>query len=137
MRASGAAFIILALSLATGCARVEKVVAVESGSEIPYISLGTLEVKERISSFEPSQMVWGGVEVLSLSFANTPKRWEQYKKLMRRRLAELAKERYGAHAVINVVYWPDPSNSKFPEGYLYARGEMIRYQRFPQPAAAA
>jgi len=50
-------------------------------------------------------------------------------------LMKAAKSSYGADAVINVEYWPDPESEGFPRGgTIYARGEMVRYLEFPGEA---
>ena len=115
-----------------GCSRVEKVRATEEGKGIPYDSLGTVEVKEKAYRLTPSAAFWTGVEITTLTFADTPSRGEHYKKYLRMKLEKVADKRYNADAVINVHYWPDPESNSFPDGYIYARGEMIRYQRFPK-----
>ena len=52
------------------------------------------------------------------------------KRLLDGKLVKAAKKRYNAEAVVNVQYWPDLSSEKFPQGKVYARGEMVRYKRF-------
>ncbi len=133
-------FLIVLLALLGGaCARTEKIRAIEGGNDTPYQSLGTLEIKERAYYVTPRHAFWTGVELVTLSFADTPSRGDNYKTYLRKKLARLAHRRYRADSVINVHYWPDPESKSFPGGYVYARGEMIKYQRFPtdtvQPAA--
>ena len=123
--------LMVTLSALTGCARIEKVSAIEGTKEIPYQSLGTLEVKQKAYTATPTSAFWTGVEVTTLTLANTPSRSNLYKNSLRTKLARLARKKYGADAVINVQYWPDPESKSFPQGYLYARGEMIRYEHFP------
>lgn len=134
-------WILGALILAGGCARTERVKAVEGDKSLAYESLGTLEIKEKAYALNPSNAFWTSVEVATLSFARTPSRGEHYKRLLRKKLAKVADSKYDADAVINVHYWPDPESKKFPDGYVYARGEMIRYHSFPgdapQPAPPA
>lgn len=96
--------------VASACARYEKVTVLETGisEDIPYESLGVLEVKR------PGRI------------SNTA-----IKSALNRQLADIADERYEADAVINVEYWPDlDSTQKYPDGLVYARGQMIRYKRF-------
>lgn len=124
-------FLCLWVGIITGCARTAKVTAVEGGTDIPYESLGTLEVREKVSRVSAAGAWYTGVEVVTLSLADTPARDERYKKKLRDLLAERAKTRYQADGVIGVRYWPDPSMDTFPQGYVYARGEMIKYTRFP------
>lgn len=129
--------IILLMPFATGCSRVEKVRAIEGPKDIPYKSLGTLEIKERAHYVTPRHTFWSGVELATLTFADTPSRGDSYKKYLREKLARIARKRYRADFVINVHYWPDPESKSFPQGYIYARGEMIKYERFPGDSAQA
>lgn len=132
MKSIIAGMVIVMMSVVcNSCARVEKVKAVEGGTESAYQSLGTLEVKEKTYRFNPDAFFWTGVEITTLTFADTPSRGEHYKKFLRKKLEKVANKRYNADAVINVQYWPDPESSNFPDGYIYARGEMIQYRRFP------
>lgn len=125
-----AVFSIFYVFLMTGCARTELVRAVE-GDDVPaYNSLGTLEVKQLAPVVTAKGAFWTGVEAVTLGFAKTPSRGEHYKASLRSELAYLASHRYGADKVINVTYWPDPDSFSFPDGLIYARGEMIRYSRF-------
>ncbi|HTL48734.1 MAG TPA: hypothetical protein VL688_11810 [Verrucomicrobiae bacterium] len=119
----------------SGCARTEKVRAVEAPASAPYDTLGTLEVQERACRIAP---VLTGMtkEAVTLGRADTS-RAEMYKNKLKDTLARTAKNRYGANAVVNVTYWPDPASSVFPEGYIHARGEMIRYKKFPAPETEA
>ncbi|MDP3921374.1 MAG: hypothetical protein Q8R76_11275 [Candidatus Omnitrophota bacterium] len=111
---------------------MEKVRATEKDSDIAFISLGELEVSENAVLLAPEAGMWSGIKLMTFNLANTPSRADLYKKALRDKLASTAKKRYGAHRVVNVQYWPEPSNGEFPEGLIYARGEMIRYQPFPK-----
>lgn len=133
---SWAAFIVV-MTLSMGCARVEKVRAVEGDGGIPYETIGTLEIKEKAPLITGKGVLWTGVEVATLTMAKTPSRAEQYKKSLRKKLAKKARKNYGADGVVKVEYWPDPAQRSFPYGYVYARGEMIRYKKFPQPELTA
>ncbi len=114
----------------TGCARVQEVTAVEGDTSVPYDSLGTLQVEKKVPYVRSSGLWWGTVEVVSLGLAGTPSRGEQLKKSLRSKLAETARKQCKADLVIKVEYWPDPESSKFPDGRVYARGEMIKLRRF-------
>lgn len=116
--------------LMAGCTRAHKVYSFEGDTAVPYASLGTIEVDITAKKLTPSSLAWGGVEVATLSLAQTPSSGEQYKASLRKELARRAEKYYGADAVINVEYWPDPSLESFPEGKIYARGEMIKYEKF-------
>ena len=100
----------LPLMIFFGCSRTAKVVAIEGDkSDISYTDLGTLEIKMHAPALRSSR------------------------KILSSRLAALAHKRYGADAVIKVEFWPDPNSRKFPNGIIYARGEMIKYNSFPEP----
>ena len=134
-----AAFLVLFyLSGCTLFTRNQWVKAMEGvGPNVPpYDSLGTLEVKEFAPWLTVPAVLWTGVEVATLSFAKTPSRGDHYKRALRSELAYVASHQYGADAVINVTYWPDPDSKSFADGRIYCRGEMIRYKRFPQPEAS-
>ena len=111
--------------------------SVEGDITTPYESLGTLEVKQMAPLVSPRGVLWTGVKLATLGFAKTPSRGDHYKSFLRSELSYLAKSRYGADKVINVTYWPDPQSFAFPHGLIYARGEMIRYSRFPPSAKQA
>ena len=128
-------FISFAVASA-GCARTEKVRAVETGIEVPYESLGTLEVRYKTNRISSAGTLNAVKEGATLTLADTPSRAERYKMALRSELARRAKKEFGAHAVIHVTYWPDLEASSFPDGYVHARGEMVRYTRFPDAAPA-
>lgn len=125
------------LFLITGCSRAEKVVAVESGASAAYESLGSLVVKEKAKDLWDLEAKKLLVETVTLSMADTGTRAEMFRRALSTRLAESARKKYGAHAVINVTYWPDPAGTEFPEGEIFARGEMIRYTNSVPGSAAA
>lgn len=128
-------FILMAICVG-GCSRTQQVRATQTGSGLPYTSLGTLEVKETAGLITGPQTFWSGVKVLSLGLADTPRRSTLYEKTLKQRLEKLSRLTYDADAVINVRYWPDLESSSFPDGLIYARGEMIRYKRFPQESSS-
>ncbi len=113
-----------------GCTHVQRVKAVEGGKDVPYDSLGTLQVSTK-AKLSPEGMFWKGIEGLTLTFAKTPSSAELYKRTLRAKLARKAHREYGADDVIQVTFWPDPESGKFPDGLVYARGEMVRYKPFP------
>ncbi len=123
--------LFISLFLMQGCARVEKVRAMEGDFKAPYDSLGTLEVKTKAPYLTLGGSFWTSVEAVSLGVAKTPSRGEHYKRRLRSKLAKIASRRYSADAVIKVIYWPDPESKRFPDGSIHARGEMIRYRSFP------
>ena len=124
-------FIALLLSLMPGCTHVERVKAIEGDASIPYDSLGTLEVKMAVPPMTSEQVYWTPIEVLTLGFAHSPSQADSYKRLLQNELVRKARSSYKADAVIHVEYWPDLSSKKFPSGEILARGQMIKYTRFP------
>jgi len=131
---------VLAVTLSwagMGCARVEKVVAQEGDLDAPYYSIGVIEVREKAKRLTGARLAAVGAEIATLTRADTVTQSEQYLAALRRKLADIARRKYGAHAVIHVEYWPDPASKGFPEGYIYARGEMVRYQTFALPPSTA
>lgn len=122
--------VILLSFLTSGCTRFQKVKAVEEETDLPYDSLGQLEVQTKAYSITPTGALWDGIELLTLTFAPTPSRGERYKRILSTKLSRHAREHYGAHQVINVTYWPDPESRRFPEGIIRARGEMVRFRPF-------
>lgn len=125
--------LIPCLLLVTGCSRSGKVVAVESDVSTAYESIGTLEVKENAKDLWDLEARKLLVETATLTLADTSARADLFRKALTQRLAETARKKYDAHAVINVTFWPDPNGSEFPDGDIFARGEMIRYKKFPVP----
>lgn len=127
-----------AILLAAGCTHTLKVKATEDAAQVPYESMGTLEVSVPVNPWDATNWHWSIREVGTLSFADTT-----YGKRLRKKLAKVASKHAGVNQIVNVEYWPDPSTGKFPDGRIYARGEMVRFKPFPkepapvQPAAAA
>lgn len=115
------------LLLFTGCSRAGKVVAMESGTSGAYESMGSLVVKEKAKDLWDMEAKKLLVETATLSLADTGTRADMFRQALSARLAETARKKYDAHAVINVTYWPDPAGDDFPDGEIFARGEMIRY----------
>ena len=55
----------------------------------------------------------------------------EWSKKVQKKLAKEAWQHYQADEVINVEFWPDPAGKSFPRGYMFARGEMVKYEPFP------
>ncbi len=134
-RLNAAVFILLLLPMGLGCARVEKFQAIEGDKEIPYKSLGTLEVNTSATRLNTRSFFWTSTEVMTLGLAKTPGRGDHYKEMLKSKLVAKAKKNYGADAVIKVQFWPDPDSDSFPHGLIYARGEMVKYVSFADSAA--
>ena len=115
---------LLLTSTLTGCSHVEKRQAITGESSKAVESLGSLEVHLNTNPWLPANW-WNDLkEIFTLSFADT-----SYEKRLNGKLVKESKK-YGAEQVINVTFWPDLNSRKFPEGKVYARGEMVRYHRF-------
>ena len=119
------------LSLFTGFSHIEKVRVLEKDIDTPYQIMGTLEVKEKAAIFRPSDLVYGTFEILTLGFGKTPTIDEKLKSRLNKQLLVKARDHYGADAVIKVTYWPALKSESFPQGFVYARGLMVRYESFP------
>jgi len=130
----GSAILILIGAVAFGCARYQKIQVIEGDFDRPYKVIGSLEVKEKAEMVP--DIYRAGVELLSLGYVRYPDRGDSYKETLNRQLARKARDVYRADAVINVEYWPDPSSKDFPDGMIYARGEMIKLSKFPAPEPA-
>lgn len=122
------AFLLLMLVAPTlSDARTETVRAVEGDISIPYTSIGTLEVKRRVDLGFGSKML----QVMTLGIYQPSTSPERQKRALKSLLVNKAVRHYGANAIIHVHYWPDPDSQRFPQGFIYARGEMVRYVHFP------
>jgi len=125
----GLSILILIGAVAFGCARYQKIQVLEGGFDRPYKAIGTLEVKEKAEMVP--DVYRAGLELLSLGYIRYPDRADTYKETLNRQLARKAHDLYRADAVINVKYWPEPSSKDFPDGMIYARGQMIQLTQFP------
>lgn len=120
-----------------GCAhRIEKMTIHEGDIQTPYDRLGTVEVRKKVPLARLQDLFYGPASVLTLGQASLPEEWTQIKRDLDAELLQNARGRFGADAIINVKYWPDLKSPGFPQGYAYARGEMVRYTRFPLAAGA-
>ena len=94
----------------------------EKKAVIPYTSLGFTEVKVKA----PGKELKG-----DKASEKAIKRGNKLKSKLFSKMSKDAKKYFKADAVINITYWPELTSFKFPHKYVYARGEMIRYNRFP------
>lgn len=139
MKTKNGLFYLGIMLIVVGCAKIEEPTSYDS-PEPPiktFKTIGTLEVQEPVQELTNQKSAWAGVEVLTVSLADTPTAGELYKARLKTKLASVAKEKYGADAVVNVSYWPDPESGDFPEGLVHARGDMVRYQKFPTAEVTA
>ena len=111
---------------------IHKISAVEGNpSTAPYDSLGALEIQKRT----PLACCWFYSPVKLLTFGilgdeDGTGKTKCYKNVLRSALAKKAMQ-YHPDAVIHVEYWPDPKGDVYPDGHAHARGEMIKYKKFP------
>ena len=97
--------------LFAGCL-LEKQMQIREGDWVkPYESLGNIEVKVLAAQ--------------SFTFNKT----KLYKRLLQRELRERSRQ-FGAEGLAHVEYWPDLSGESFPDGFVYARAEMIQHKKF-------
>ena len=109
----------------TGCMHTEKRRAVTEESSQPFESLGVLEVHIKTNTWAPSNLGNFFKELFTLSFGDTSYETRLKKKLIKE------SDKFNADQVVKVTFWPDLNLNQFPDGKVYARGEMIRYRRFP------
>lgn len=131
-RLNWAASLMVLAVVAAGCAHKEKMNAVEGGIDWPYDLLGTEEVHINTNPWSPVNWGWDLREIFTLGFADT-----SYPVRLQKALIKKAKKYGDVNQIIHVTYWPAPSNGKFPKGKIYARGEMVRYKRFPAEEPSA
>lgn len=120
-------FMVLGLLLTaalTGCTHTEKVTAVTVEAARPVDELGTLEVSQKTNPW--AFVNWGSAlkEIFTLSFADT-----SYEARLKKKLIKKSKK-FHADQIVNVKFWPELDSGRFPNGRVYARGEMVRYRRF-------
>ena len=126
MRHLKSAFLVFLLAVNfTGCGHTEKVRAVTEAASKPTESLGTLEVHVNTNPWSITNWGYFFKELLTLSFGDT-----SYETRLKKKLIEDS-QKFDADQVVNVEFWPDLKMKKFPDGKAYARGEMVRYRRFP------
>ncbi len=112
----------------TGCTHTEKVRAISGEVSQPFDSLGAVEVRISTNPWAPGN--WGHFfkELFTLTLADTSYETRLKKKLVKE------SNKFKADQIVKVTFWPDLNTVKFPDGKVYARGEMIRYRRFPEPS---
>ena len=124
---------LLALAaFSAGCSHVEELVVTQDAKSltIPYDSLGWIQVDMKAPPIQYERVAGQLGAWVTFGYIKNPTQEEYLKKLLNKKIREVAKERYKAEEVINVNYWPDLSANAFPQGRIGARGEMIRYKRF-------
>jgi len=122
--------VVMLLGMNAGCSRTQKVVAMQGDLGKPYESLGSLEV-DRKAPWIPYRRIFGQIgEWLTFGHAENISREAYLQGLLNKKILKAAKKNHQAEAVIHMQYWPDLNAKKFPQGLVYAKGEMVRYKRF-------
>lgn len=119
--------VALVAVLAGGCAYAPKRLHLyRTDIEEPYTRLGAIEVKlDPWAYYRPDQYLW---QLLSLGLY-VPKRDPEFVKMQIDSELKRKARKFGADAVIKVEYYPDPQKELFKTGDLFAKGEMILFQR--------
>ncbi len=128
-----AGFVLGALVvLSAGCSRTEKMLVTQEAKSltIPYDTLGWIQVDMKAPPIQYERVAGQLGEWVTFGYIDNPTQEEYLKKILDKKIREVAKERYKAEEVINVTYWPALSSKAFPNGRMGAKGEMIRYKRF-------
>ncbi len=95
----------------------------ESGTDLPYVSIGTIEVHDSSQS-----LIGKTIHILTLGILAKNKQ-ESVKKRLMARIAHDAKL-YSPDAVIHVEFSPAPDEPRFLNSdEVFAKGEMIKYKR--------
>ncbi len=125
-----AAVLIFSSLLVSGCAHERRLRAVEGDIAEPYDDMGSLEVHVSTNPWKLSNLTWNVRELFTLGFADT-----SFQRRLKHALAKKAKKHFDVDQVINVTYWPDPDGKSFPKARVFARGQMVRYKKFPVSSA--
>ncbi len=114
-----------------GFSRVQDVVVTQDSTSItvPYKSFGWVEVNRKAPLIQYRRIGGQLLYWCSFGYFSNPTQSVYLQGLLNKLLAKAAKKRQGVEAVINTQYWPDLTAGQFPEGRIYAKGEMIRYKR--------
>lgn len=123
---------VVFLGMNAGCSSTEKVVAIQGDFSKPYESLGTIEVDRRAPRIQ-SRRIFGQVwEWITFGYVENISQEAYLQGLLNKKILKAAQKNHQAEAVIQMKYWPDLSSPEFPQGLIYAKGEMIRHKRFPE-----
>lgn len=125
-------FLLVMSVVATGCSRVQKVIATQEGMTASYESLGVLEVNRKAPSLQCKRFFGKILEWVTFGHYKNVSQEVYLQRLLDKKLIKDAKKTHHAERVINVKYWPDLKAKKFPQGLIYAKGEMVRYKRFAE-----
>lgn len=124
--------IVLLSVAAMGCSRTQKVIATQDGITAPYESLGFIEVNRKAPRIQCRRMFGQVWEWMTFGHSKNISEEAYLERKLDKKLIKAAKKIQKAEKVINVTYWPNLKEKKFPEGRIYARGEAIVYKRFPK-----
>ncbi len=118
--------------ISAGCGRTQKVIATQDGFSAPHESLGGVEVSREAPMIQSKRLFGQLWQWATLGHYQNIAQEAYLQGLLNKKLIKAAKKTHQAEQVIDVKYWPELSAKKFPQGLIYAKGEMIRYKRFPE-----
>lgn len=115
----------------SGWSKTQGVTVIKEEISVPYDSLGEVEVNSKLPFFRGRTIGSQFLNWVVTSDLDGNTSQEAYlQDYLNKKLIKAAKKNHNVDALIHVKYWPDLKAKKFPEGRVYARGEMIRYKRF-------
>jgi hypothetical protein len=123
--------VLMLFSINMGCSRTQKVVVLQSGISEPYESLGSIEVDRKVPRIQYRRIFGKVWEWTTFGHCKNISQEAYLQGLLNKKMLKDARKNHHAEAVINAKYWPDLTAKKFPQGRIYAKGDMVRYKRFP------
>ncbi len=121
---------VMVLGMNSGCSSSQKVVAMQGDLGKSYESLGWVEVDRTVPRIQYRRIFGQLWEWITIGHVENLSREEYLQGLLDKKVLKVAKKNHEAEAVIHMQYWPDLAARKFPQGLIYAKGEMIRHKRF-------
>ncbi|MFA7255570.1 MAG: hypothetical protein WC133_05690 [Candidatus Omnitrophota bacterium] len=123
--------VAMLFSMSAGCSRVQKIVVTQGEISEPSEPMGSIEVQRKAPRI-PYRRIFGQLwEWVTFGHCENISREAYLQGLLNKKMLKDAKNDYNAEAVIHVKYWPDLTAKKFPQGLIYAKGDMVRHKRFP------
>lgn len=123
--------LVMLFSGSTGCSQAHKVIATQGGISEPSESIGSIEVERQVPRIAYRRIFGQLWEWITFGRSENISREAYLQGLLNKKMLKAAKNVYNAEAVIHTEYWPDLTEKKFPQGRVYAKGDMVRYKRFP------
>lgn len=124
--------VVMLFSVNAGCSRTQKVVVMQAEVSEPYETIGKIEVDRSVPRIQYRRVFGQLWEWMTFGHSDNLSSEAYLKGLLDEKMLRSAKKDYKAEAIIHAEYWPDLSAKKFPQGRIYAKGDMIRYKRFPE-----